>query len=90
MLDGPAFLAAYLAPETEGGEEVTPTPRPAGGQGGVGPFAAHRWAPVILVTGLPGAEAAREAERLGAAGFLTKPYDVDALSTLVGRYVSPF
>ena len=42
--------------------------------------------PIVLCTGLDARAAARETERLGAVGFLTKPYDLDALTALVGRF----
>ena len=45
--------------------------------------------PVIVSTTMTGAEAAHEAERLGAAGFLTKPYDLDTLADVVGRVARP-
>ena len=86
-MDGAAFVAAYRAllqarPEVHarggdaaGGDE-------AGGEAGDdgGP------APVILLTGLSSDEAAGHAARLGVAGVLTKPYDLDVLAALVERH----
>jgi CheY-like chemotaxis protein len=48
---------------------------------------AHATAPpVVLVTGLPNA---RElAEQVGAAGYLRKPFDVDAFIGLIDRVIA--
>src|SRR5688500_3560281 len=68
VMDGAAFLAAYRAQaqDQSGGGAVREV------VGGISP------APVILLTGLSNDEAAGHATRLGVAGFLTKPYDLDA------------
>jgi DNA-binding response OmpR family regulator len=42
-------------------------------------------APLLVFTAAPPAEAAAAAERLGAAGVVPKPFDLDALLATVGR-----
>ena len=77
VMDGPAFLEAYRRVLS-----------PAASQAGAAAAAdADGPVPVIISTALTGAEAAREAERLGAAGFLTKPYDLETLIALVREFV---
>ena len=45
--------------------------------------------PIVLCTGVEAATATRETKRLGAAGLLAKPFDLDALAALVSRYACP-
>jgi FixJ family two-component response regulator len=40
---------------------------------------------VVLASGFPGAEATRRFAGRGLAGFLQKPYTLEALATMVGR-----
>ena len=46
-------------------------------------------APVVLLTDAPAVEAAERAGQLGAAGFLRKPVDGDAVTTMVRRALPP-
>jgi two-component system OmpR family response regulator len=70
VMDGPDFLRAYRT-------VLASAPRPTDAE------AADTPAPVIISTAMSGAEAALEAERLGASGFLTKPFDLDSLIAIV-------
>jgi CheY-like chemotaxis protein len=45
-------------------------------------------APIILLTGSSGMDAVDWTERIGAAGFLRKPFDLDVLEALVRRHAS--
>ena len=49
----------------------------------------NRHAPVVVFTASQGLHAAEEAERLRAAGFLTKPFDLDDLLAVVERCARP-
>jgi DNA-binding NtrC family response regulator len=44
--------------------------------------------PLLVFTTSPAVEAALTAEELGAAGFVTKPFDLDVLLDVVGRCVA--
>jgi CheY-like chemotaxis protein len=46
-------------------------------------------APVVLLTGTGGVDAAQHAEAVGAAGFLRKPFNLDALLALVRQHTEP-
>ena len=46
-----------------------------------------RPAPVVLLTAVSGHEAAGHADRVNAAGFLIKPFEIDDLLDLVGRLI---
>jgi two-component system chemotaxis response regulator CheY len=46
-------------------------------------------APLVLLTADTAAQAAADATRLGAAGYLVKPFDLDALVALVDQHVRP-
>ena len=46
-----------------------------------------RPAPVVLLTALSGHEAAGHADRVNAAGFLIKPFEIDDLLDIVGRLI---
>ena len=48
-----------------------------------------RHAPVVVFTAAQGLRAAQEAERLRAAGFITKPFDLDDLLAVVERCARP-
>lgn len=43
--------------------------------------------PIIVITGYTSLEVANECVRLGANGFLAKPFTIDQLRTEVGKYV---
>ena len=45
--------------------------------------------PLIVFTAAPPAEAAAAAAALGAAGFVPKPFDLDALVAVVARCLAP-
>jgi RNA polymerase sigma-70 factor (ECF subfamily) len=45
--------------------------------------------PLIVFTAAPPAEAAADAVALGAAGFVTKPFDLDVLLDVVARCLAP-
>ncbi|HEX2187117.1 MAG TPA: response regulator [Chloroflexota bacterium] len=44
-------------------------------------------APIIIAAAEPGAVAALHAEQIGAAGFLTKPFDLEALPSFIAGCV---
>lgn len=46
-------------------------------------------APIVYLTGTPNAADRRQAERLGAAAFIEKPFDFVALLDQVARHVKP-
>ena len=49
----------------------------------------HKWLEVIMLTGYGSVDAAVEATKLGAFGFLEKPYDFDKLvATLKDAYTA--
>jgi CheY-like chemotaxis protein/glycine cleavage system H lipoate-binding protein len=49
----------------------------------------HRNTPVILMTGYPSTPNAISAVRLGASGFVTKPFTPEEITQTVQRFVSP-
>jgi CheY-like chemotaxis protein len=46
-------------------------------------------APIIALTALQGVDAAAAAEQMGASGFLTKPFDLQALLSLIDHHTRP-